>query len=334
MAVGNSAPRSVADATRFTSSTPHANTKSTAGGASSSSARSPPNVSSSSSQALPRRAGGAGVGSMPPQETMDERVRRLRAAHLAAKQHDVSRMDKVIEGSRRLFDAAHKFTVMGLIAFSGISLLVTIYATADMMMHNRKRRAEFFALQKQMREDSLEAARLAYIRGTASEEQIALVEDATARAKDAGTSLPPLLSVPQRAAPPGGWETPAAAAATTSSPAATSTADHTPEETKKGGGITAWLFGGLKKEDVRDDADLSASDDRWRTTTSSAVATASAAADNVTDSLRGTAKAAFEQERDNQRRGGPLDQIGQDTASTTPTAATTSGEGKKKGWLW
>lgn len=202
-------------------------------------------------------------------------------------------------------------------------------------MHNRKRRAEFFALQKQMREDSLEAARLAYIRGTASEEQIALVEDATARAKDAGTSLPPLLSVPQRAAPPGGWETPAAAAAaTTSSPAATSTADHTPEETKKGGGITAWLFGGLKKEDVRDDADLSASDDRWRTTTSSAVATASAAADNVTDSLRGTAKAAFEQERDNQRRGGPLDQIGQDTASTTPTAATTSGEGKKKGWLW
>ena len=57
------------------------------------------------------------------QETMEERVRRLRAAHLAAKQHNVSKMDQVIGGSRRLFDAAHKFTVMGLIGFSGMSIL-------------------------------------------------------------------------------------------------------------------------------------------------------------------------------------------------------------------
>lgn len=55
---------------------------------------------------------------------MEERVRRLRAAHLAAKQHSVSKMDKVIGSSRRLFDAAHKFTVMGLIGFSGMFCFV------------------------------------------------------------------------------------------------------------------------------------------------------------------------------------------------------------------
>ncbi len=123
MAARNAGPRSVADATRFTSSTPHANTKSTpvAGAGRSSSS---PHASSSSS--LPRR-GGAGVGASIPQETMEERVRRLRAAHLAAKQHNISRMDQVIGGSRRLFDVAHKFTVMGLIGFSGMSIYLSLF---------------------------------------------------------------------------------------------------------------------------------------------------------------------------------------------------------------
>ncbi|KAI0105300.1 hypothetical protein GGR51DRAFT_198194 [Nemania sp. FL0031] len=325
MATRNSSPRSVADATRFTSNTPHANTKSTPAATSSRSPRSP-NVSSQTSA---RR--GAGVGGSIPQETMEERVRRLRAAHLAAKQHSMSRMDQVIGGSRRLFDAAHKFTVMGLIGFSGIALLVTVYATADMMMYNRKRRGEFFKLQKQLKEDSLEAARLAYMTGTASEEQIALVEDATAKAKDAGITLPSILSAPQRAAPAGGREGVTEAAATTA--AATATVDHpdtSSAETHKQGGITGWLFGGLKKEEPRYDAELSASDERWRTTNTSATAhaTATPTVDDVPGALRDKAKAAFEQERDNQRKGGLLDQIGQDAASTT------SGEGKKKGWLW
>ncbi|KAI1129937.1 hypothetical protein F5Y10DRAFT_237053 [Nemania abortiva] len=331
MAARTSSPRSVADATRFTSNTPHANTKSTPA-AGNSGSRSPSSPNASSPRALPRRGGaGAGaVGSIPPQETMEERVRRLRAAHLAAKQHSVSRMDQVIGGSRRLFDAAHKFTVMGLIGFSGIALLVTVYATADMMMYNRKRRNEFFALQKQLKEDSLEAARLAYMTGTATEEQIALVEDATAKAKEAGLTLPSILSAPQRAAPAGGRETTAMATTTT-----TTAADHTGESSaetqKQGGGITGWLFGGLKKEEARDDAELSASDERWRTTTTSATATAISTVNDAAGAIRDKAKAAFEKERDNQQRGGPLDQIGRNDDAT---AAATSGGGKKKGWLW
>ena len=196
-----------------------------------------------------------------------------------------------------------------------------------MMMYNRKRRTEFFALQKQLKEDSLEAARLAYMTGTATEEQIALVEDATAKAKEAGISLPSILSVPHAAAPAGGRETASFEASTNDD-----------ETQKKGaGGVTGWLFGGLKKEEARDDATetLSTSDERWRTPSSSTTT-----AGDVGNALRDKAKAAFDHERDTQRRGGPLDQIGLDTPTTTATATatstatTSSGDGKKKGWLW
>lgn len=136
-------PRSVAEATLFTSNTPHANIKKASAGATSTPA-SQTNTTTMSSRsaaaasaarsaaaaaAAPRKPlqkpgmpsspmGGAG-GNRP--ESLDEKVRRLRAAHLAAKNHDVSRLDKVIGGTRRYMDAAHRFTVMGLIGFSGKS---------------------------------------------------------------------------------------------------------------------------------------------------------------------------------------------------------------------
>ncbi|GAP91464.1 hypothetical protein SAMD00023353_6200450 [Rosellinia necatrix] len=314
MAASNSSPRSVADATRFTSNTPHANRKSSPAGAgrplSSPNTSSQSPSSASSSSALPRRGGGMGP---IPQETMEERVRRLRAAHLAAKQHDVSKMDKIIGNSRRIFDAAHKFTVMGLIGFSGLALLVTVYATADMMVYNRKRRNEFFALQKQLKEDSLEAARLAYMTGTASEEQVALVEEATARAEETGIALPSILSAPQAAAPAGGYTTP------TTTTTTTTTTTATPETRKSGGGgLSGWLFGGLKKEETTDT--FGPGDERWKTDAGAGVG-----------ALRDTAKAAFEQERDSQRRGGPLDQVGLDPAADADAEGKKK---KKKGWGW
>ncbi|KAI1323094.1 hypothetical protein F5Y16DRAFT_353695 [Xylariaceae sp. FL0255] len=339
MAVGSgttttTSPRSVADATRFTSNTPHAAAKSTPLPNSSSSS---PSASPSSSQPIPRtsarsvplgvRGGGPSVpgsgGSGGRPETIDERVRRLRAAHLAAKQHDVSRMDRIIGKSRRFFDAAHRFTVMGLIAFSGLALLGSVYAAADMMMYNRKRRDEFFSLQKQLREDSLEAARLAYMTGNATPEQISLVENATEEAKKAGLSLPAILSAPQPAAPVGGREGVVLEKLRQNAAAAGSEEDESEGIAaggqKKKGGITGWLFGGLKKEEARyteNDETLSADDKRWRTTTTT-----------TTEELRDKAKAAFETERDNQRKGGPLDQVGlaKNGADETP---------KKKGWLW
>ncbi|RYP69911.1 hypothetical protein DL769_005152 [Monosporascus sp. CRB-8-3] len=356
--VGGGSPRTVADATRFTASTPHANAKSSPSPATAVPGGAP---SSSSSPAMTQQKQGSSSTHQPQQrrmpppgmpqkqsqtETIEERVRRLRAAHLAAKQHDISRFDKVVNASRKYFDAAHKFTVMGLIGFSGLALLVTVYATADMMMYNRKRRNEFFALQKQFKEDGLEAARLAYMTGNASEEQIAMVEDATARAKQAGISLPPLLSAPQAPAPAGGWEQTSSSAfadldnSSSSTPrsawpgeaivdSSMSSVGEASGESKKKGGLTAWLFSGLKKEETRDEpAPLSFGREEAAASARSTTENVMRAVDESQHALRNKAKATYEHERENQRRGGPLDQVGLDAAS-----AAAKGEGKK-GWLW
>lgn len=92
-------PRSVKDATRFTSTIPHATSK----------AASP---SSTASSLKPT--------SRIPGETPEQRVRRLRAAHLAAQHAQVSRADRIIDGSRRFLDVAHKWTIGGVILFTGM----------------------------------------------------------------------------------------------------------------------------------------------------------------------------------------------------------------------
>jgi hypothetical protein len=91
-------PRSVKDATRFTSNIPHATSKS---------------ASSASPSAASKAA------SRIPGETPEQRVRRLRQAHLAAQRAQVSKTDKVIDGTRRFLDAAHRFTIGGVILFTG-----------------------------------------------------------------------------------------------------------------------------------------------------------------------------------------------------------------------
>lgn len=44
---------------------------------------------------------------------------RLRAAHLAAKNAQVSSMDRLVDRARGIFNHAHRFTTMGLIGLSG-----------------------------------------------------------------------------------------------------------------------------------------------------------------------------------------------------------------------
>ncbi|KAK9413166.1 hypothetical protein SUNI508_12051 [Seiridium unicorne] len=330
MAVDNS-PRSVADATRFTSNTPHANAKArqtVASSNTSSPSAKAPAANSRTAMPPPRRpapTSAPGIGGQKP-ESLDERVRRLRAAHLAARNHDVSKMDKVISSSRRFMDVAHKYTVMGLIGFSGLALLVTVYATVDMAVYNRKRRNEFFALQQQLETGSLESARLAYMTGTASEEQIALVEDATDKAKKAGMELPALLPTLQTAS---SAQYPTSTAERTVWPGESmqetslSAADEVEAPKKKG--ITGWLFGSLKQEDTAAGAgSLSFSDEE--AAASSRESRTSAAVHAVTeqkDALKDKARAAFDTEKENQRKGGPLDQVGLNAV-----------EKKKSGWFW
>jgi hypothetical protein len=88
-------PRSVKDATRFTSTIPHATSKSAG--------------SAITPKASPRIPG----------ESPEQRVRRLRQAHLAAQKAQISKTDKFIDVSRRFFDVAHRWTVGGIVLFTG-----------------------------------------------------------------------------------------------------------------------------------------------------------------------------------------------------------------------
>lgn len=53
-------------------------------------------------------------------ETPEERVRRLRAAHLAARNAQISRFDRIVERSRGVLDTAHRVTIMALLGFTGM----------------------------------------------------------------------------------------------------------------------------------------------------------------------------------------------------------------------
>ncbi|KAJ2961812.1 hypothetical protein NQ176_g10983 [Zarea fungicola] len=96
-------PRTVKDATRFTSTIPHATSK-TAG--------------TSSTATKPFRI---------PGETPEQRVKRLRLAHLAAQKAQISQMDRIIDVSRRFFDVAHRWTVGGIVVFTGKKIPLPLF---------------------------------------------------------------------------------------------------------------------------------------------------------------------------------------------------------------
>ncbi|KAK3951999.1 cytochrome oxidase c assembly-domain-containing protein [Pseudoneurospora amorphoporcata] len=283
-------PRSVSDATRFTPTTPHASSKSA-----------DPRLNTSKSS--PKEAKGI------PRfvETPEQRVARLRAAHLKAKQAQLSRMDRIISGSRRFFDSAHKVTVLGLIGFTVLAGLVTAYTAADMIMFNKKRKAEFIEAQKKIEADSLEAARLAYITGKATEEQTALVEEYLEHEREAGrpkpsifSKFPSVIGAPTPITNETTEQTTTSVSEAATWPAATTPKDTTEEQpaaaTEKSG-LWGWLTGSLKKEDIAAGAGQQASK-------------LVGAVKQETSAIKEKALEAFEKEKENQRKGGPLDKVG------------------------
>lgn len=68
-------------------------------------------------------------------ETPEQKVARLRAAHQAAKNAQVSSVDRVISGTRRVFDNAHRFTIIGLIGFTG--RLFSVVHVSRVALHTR-----------------------------------------------------------------------------------------------------------------------------------------------------------------------------------------------------
>ncbi|ODA80186.1 hypothetical protein RJ55_03144 [Drechmeria coniospora] len=276
-------PRSVKDATRFTSTIPHATAK-TPGAAGSGSA-------AASARPSPRLPG----------ETPEQRVRRLRQAHLAAQKAQISRTDRVIDASRRFLDVAHRWTVGGIVVFTAVAGVVSVYSVWDMLRYNRARRAEWIEAQKKLEEDSLSAARIAYVKGQATEEQIALVEEANRVAEETGVRLPPLLSPPEQRTHFEERVQPAFQAA----------------EKKQGKGIFG-LFSGLLGGQNPNEAASSPND---------ATAPANTSTDDV-QSIEARSRDVWEAEKAAQRSGGSLDQLGLETGSSGQSS------GKKGWWPW
>lgn len=170
-----------------------------------------------------------------------------------------------------------------------------------MLRYNRARRAEWIEAQKQLEADSLSAARIAYLKGTATEEQIILVEEANREAEEKGVKLPPLLSPAEHRTH---FEEHV-------QPAFQGGQGADKKEGKGILGLVSGLFGGSKtSEDV-------------------APAPAVAASSDAVQSIEAQAKDAWEAEKQNQRRGGSLDQLGLDAGSSGQASS-----GKKGWWPW
>ncbi|KAH8663006.1 cytochrome oxidase c assembly-domain-containing protein [Tricladium varicosporioides] len=271
-------PRSATDATRFTSTIPHASAK-------------PPSGQTVPLKSLPNRKPG------PQGETPQEKVRRLRAAADRARNADVSTFDKVIVRGRVWADRAHRFTALSLIAATFIAGGVTVYALGDMMIHNRRKRAEFFAEQKAVHAAAIQNAQRALESGVATEDQIAFLN----REKEHDAQLAAFAKA----------------------------------NTEKKGifkKTKEWLFSGLKKEEEGENVgtseerlgyeSLNEEDDSLGERESDIVR----AIEDKKIAIAEKAKKAFADEKERQRTGGPLDRLG-----TAPKASLEE-QPKSGGW--
>ncbi|KAM6523350.1 hypothetical protein FSOLCH5_003969 [Fusarium solani] len=273
-------PRSVKDATRFTSTIPHATSKTATGG-------------SAVAPKVPRIPG----------ETPEQRVRRLRQAHLAAQKAQISKTDKLIDASRRFLDVAHRWTVGGIVIFTAVAGVVSIYSVWDMLRYNRARRAEWVEAQKQLEADELASARLAYLKGEATEEQILLVEEANSEAEAKGEKLPPLLAAPSHRTH---FEENIKPALEGSKKEA--------ETAKTGGkGVLGLFSSKLSREEEGEQVGSSQERLGYESLSEEDDATGVRDSDLVR-SIEAKAQQAWEKEKENQRRGGSLDQLGLETA--------------------
>lgn len=198
-----------------------------------------------------------------------------------------------------------------------------------MMTYNTKRKAEFIEAQKKMEADSLDAARLAYMTGKATQEQIELVEEAIEREHAAGhstgssifTKMPTAISKPSQTAAAATQKVTEAA----SWPSTTEPAESTEDEKKTG--LWAWMTSSLKKEEEGEEVGSSQRRLGWDSLSEEDEAAGVRESDLVR-AVEGKAHAAFEREKENQREGGPLDRVGLEGKFEDEQKT------KKKGWLW
>lgn len=115
-------PRTVSDATRFTATSPHAYSKPNENLRSAASNTFSP---SNNSRTYPSAYNAHSSPSGPIQfsgstETPAQKVVRLRAAHAAEKNAEITTWDKIVVKGRVWADVAHRVTVWGLIGATGM----------------------------------------------------------------------------------------------------------------------------------------------------------------------------------------------------------------------
>ena len=185
---------------------------------------------------------------------------------------------------------------------------MSVYSVWDMLRYNRARRGEWLETQKQLSEDPLSVARLAYIKGQSTPEQTALVEQANADAAARGVRLPPLMAPPEHR---------------THFEEHVQPVLHGPSEPREAAtgrgvlGIFDGLFGGGKKQDVTATAD-----------SSGVGGPVTSGTGEVVRSVEARTKGAWEREKEHQRVGGTLDRLGMETGGQAP------GPAKKGFWPW
>jgi hypothetical protein len=242
-------------------------------------------------------------------------------AHLRARQK-VPRIERVIDTGRSVFNVLHRWTLNGIIGLTGtapwerepraansranqfavLGALGSGYAVYDMFQFNRKRRAEFMEVMSKLESDGdkFDRARIAYINGTADEEQTAMVEEAIEVSKKTKWKLPPILP------------------AMSEDEAKKEEQERSEVKRRKHLTWKEWAFDSLKREEEGEDAgsserrlgfeSLSEEDEGTGVRESDLVRAVEARKESIADK----AKAAFGKEKERQRRGGELDQLGLD----------------------
>ncbi|KAF2473506.1 uncharacterized protein BDR25DRAFT_257999 [Lindgomyces ingoldianus] len=112
----------------------------------------------------------------PKNETPQQKVKRLREAANRAKMAQVTKWDMAYFYGRMAADAAHRFTVYGIIFATGCVGVLAVFSIGDMIVYNRRKRAIFYEQQEKEQARILELARSAVLQGIATPAQSALVE--------------------------------------------------------------------------------------------------------------------------------------------------------------
>lgn len=208
----------------------------------------------------------------------------MRAAADRARDAQISTLDRFLVRGRVWADRVHRVTTLTLIGATVIAGGFTVYALGDMMIYNRRKRAEFYQEQKALKENAIRSARHAIAAGEASEEQIQFIRreeehDAQLEAAKAKKGI-----------------------------------------FKRG---KEWLFSGLKKEEEGEDVGsserrlgyeaLSEEDDSLGERESDIVR----AIEDKKMQIMVKTKQAFAEEKERQRTGGPLDRLGTQTEGNT-----------------